>query len=412
MPNLTSCLIVLALLLPMTAYAGQYDTQTFSVDGRSWELTVPAGYRLELLAEMEKPRMLVFAPDGALIVGSLAANIYRVPPPYDKAVVHAKLRGGSNHGVAMRGGTLWVAQNGGVYKMPYRLKKFPHTLKDFTRVADLPARNGGHFTRTIKVGPDSKIYVSLGISGNCSDEYIGAGYGFEDRRGGILRLRESVRSKNTREAKANPNKDGAARWETYASGLRNPVGFGWHPASGVMYASNNGPDHLGYERPAEYFSRIEQGSFHGMPWFWFNGGEMERDRCIKSKPPRNDAVLPSVTFPARSAPMDVAFVPDGGTNKDWTHNAVVALHGSWATRPAGGFFGDRATRRPPRIDIVHFVNRRAVKTSPLVEGFQNAAGARLARPTGLAFGPDGALYFTSDGGVIEGLFRLSRKAEN
>jgi glucose/arabinose dehydrogenase len=72
----------------------------------------------------------------------------------------------------------------------------------------------------------------------------------------------------------------------YASGLRNPVGFDWDPQSGVMYAGNNGPDHQGFELPPEYFSRIETGSFHGMPWYQFNGQTIRRDSCIRRQAPK------------------------------------------------------------------------------------------------------------------------------
>lgn len=104
------------------------------------------------------------------------------------------------------------------------------TKKGVTLLAALPG--GGHSSRTVRVGPDGRIYLALSIAGNCDDQYLGADYTFEDRRGGVLVLNEQ---------------DGKTHWEAYASGLRNPVGFDWHPKTGALYASNNGPDHLGFE---------------------------------------------------------------------------------------------------------------------------------------------------------------------
>ena len=201
-----------------------------------------------------------------------------------------------------------------------------------------------------------------------------------------------------------------AHWEVFGSGLRNPVGFAWHPQTRVMYASNNGPDHLGYEQPPEYFSRIAAGSFHGMPWFQYDGKQLNRDGCATGKTPRPlaDVVAPVATFPARNAPMGVAFVPKGALHKALEFDAIVALRGSWATQPSGGSVGDPATRRPPKLVAVRFKNGEAVRVDDLVTGFQLADGDRWARPVGVAIGPDGALYFTSDGG-IDGLFRLSAK---
>ena len=104
--------------------------------------------------------------------------------------------------------------------------------------------------------------------------------------------------------------------------------------------------------------------------------------------------------------MGVAFVPGNALDERFKHNAIVAFKGSWGTDPTGGFVGDPATRRPPRLMMVRFENGKALETADIVSGFQAANGTRLARPVGVAIGPDGALYFTSDS-ATEGLFRLS-----
>ncbi len=103
--------------------------------------------------------------------------------------------------------------------------------------------------------------------------------------------------------------------------------------------------------------------------------------------------------------MGVAFVRSGALDKNLEHDAIVALHGSWGTRPSGGAFGAKSSRRPPKLVAVRFNTGRAQRVDDLVTGFQSANGDRWARPVGVAIGPDGALYFTSDGG-INGLFRL------
>ena len=384
---------ILCIVL-LTSYAQAQEQQTFSVGNLKWNLTIPSGYQLELLANVAKPRMITRANDGALLIGSLVERVYRLPPPHQEVEIFAKLRGGNTHGVALYDNTVLVAKSDALYQIPYVPRDTPYQIKDFKKIIALPAKTGGHSSRTVKVSPDNKIYISLGISGNCSDEYIGAGYSFEKRRGGIMQLQETA----------------PATLIPYASGLRNPVGFNWHPISKVMYASSHGPDHLGYSQPGEYFSRINPHSFHGMPWFWFDGKIMRPDTCIKTPPPRTDATLPEMTFAARNGPMDVVFVPTETATGDWENDAIVALHGSWATQPDGGFSGRRETRRPPWIARVHFENNQATKILPLIEGFQDEQGRRLARPIGLLFDKDGSLYFTSDGGEIEGLFRLRKKA--
>jgi glucose/arabinose dehydrogenase len=396
-PGAAACLacVLVLLLSGAAAPAREYRQQQLRLEGGVMQqVTLPSGYTLELLTtRLEGPRLLTFAANGDLFIGSKSGKVYRLAPPYTHPAVLITLND-YPHSVALRDGEILIAQTGGLYRAPYLPGQTTIPPETLTLLAALPG-GGGHSSRTVRIGPDRRVYVSLGISGNCSDQYLDASYPFEQRRGGVLVLRE----------------DGTSpRFEPYASGLRNPVGFDWQPETGILYASNNGPDHLGYEQPPEYFSRLDAGSFHGMPWFQYDGRRLQRDACVKSRPPRpeRDVVIPVATFPARNAPLAVAFVPPGALDSQFAGDAVVALHGSWGTRPSGGAFGNRTTRRPPGLVRVRFRDGVAQGVEDLVSGFQLANGERWARPVGIAFGSDGALYFTSDGGTTEGLFRLRR----
>jgi glucose/arabinose dehydrogenase len=382
--------------LPALALASSeplvYETQSLTLAGERRPVRLPKGYRLELLSdELDGPRLLTFAGNGDLFIGSKSGKIYRLTPPYITPQVLVNLSG-YPHSVAFRRDEILIARTDGLYRAPYRPGQAKIERGSVRLLVALPT--GGHNSRTVAVGPDGRVYLSLGIRGNCSDQYLGEPYAFEDRRGGILVLREQ---KNQ------------AHWETFGSGLRNPVGFAWHPKTRVLYASNNGPDHHGYDQPPEYFSRVEAGSFHGMPWFQFDGQKIRRDDCVSRPPPRPLAEVtpPVVTFPSRNAPMGVAFVPEGAMHKALEFDALVALRGSWGTQPSGSALGDLATRRPPKIVAVRFEDGRAKRVDDLLTGFQLADGERWARPVGVAVGPDGALYFTSDSG-INGLFRLRK----
>ena len=369
-----------------------YTDQTVMLDGSQRQVRIPQGYRLELLTrDLKGPRLLTFADNGDLFIGSKSGRVYRLPPPYTESQVLVTLDD-YPHSVAFRPGEILIARTSGLYHAPYTPGQSSLSAGAVKLLAALPGGQG-HNSRTVAVGPDGRVYAGIGISGNCSNEYLSDDYIFRNRRGGIVVLRE---------------KDGEATWETFASGLRNPVGFAWHPVTGDLYASNNGPDHLGYEQPPEYFSRLNAGSFHGMPWFQFDGRRLFRDRCIKRKPPRpmEEVTPPVVMFPSRSAPMGVTFVPGGGLTPALEGDAVVALRGSWGTLPSGGFDGSPATRRPPKLVIVRFDEGQAKRVDDLVTGFQLQDGKRWARLVGVAMGPDGALYFTSDSNV-QGLFRLS-----
>ncbi|MEW6220621.1 MAG: sugar dehydrogenase [Thermodesulfobacteriota bacterium] len=365
--------------------------QRLALDDDAVTVQRPQGYRLELLtSRLQEPRLMTFGPGGELFIGSKSGAVYRLPPPYTEPQVLMRLSG-YPHAVALRKDEILIARTGGLYRAPYQPGQTRVDPEAVRLLAPLPG-GGGHSSRTVAVGPDGRVYLGLGIQGNCSDQYLGEGYPSGERRGGILVLREE---------------GGEPRWETYGAGLRNPVGFAWQPETGVLFASNNGPDHWGFDQPPEYFSRIAPGSFHGMPWFQYDGRTLRRDDCILRPPPRPQAevTVPEAVFPARSAPMAVAFVPAGAPDRDLAGDAIVALHGSWATRPSGGFWGDPASRRHPKLVVVRFEDGEARRVDDLVTGFQQEDGSRWARPVGLAVAPDGAIYFTSDSGT-EGLFRL------
>ena len=382
---------LLNFLLFSSATALEYRHQLISVEGTSQRVIIPDGYRLELLtSSLDGPRMLTFADNGDLFIGSRSGEVYRLKPPYTRPEVLITLPD-YPHSVAVRRGEILIAQTSGLYRASYRPGQAKIPPDALSLLAALPG-GAGHDNRTVRVGPDGRVFVSLGISGNCSNQYLGVDYPFRNRRGGVLVLREQ---------------HGKVRFESFASGLRNPVGFDWHPKTGVMYASNNGPDHLGFVQPPEYFSRLDAGSFHGMPWFQYDGKQLQRDNCIKRPPPRplTDVTIPVASFPARNAPMAVTFVPENALDRRFEGDAIVALHGSRATRPTGRAYGDRATRRPPKLVRIRFTNGIAQAVEDLVSGFQLSGGKRWARPVGVAIGPDGALYFSSDGGT-NALFRL------
>ena len=369
----------------------EYRVASVRVMGADLPITVPSGYEIELLShDLRGPRLITFESGGDLFAGSRSGDIYRLEAPYRQASVLVALDG-YPHSVAFREGEMLIARTDGLYRAPWRPGQASLEARNIVLLAALPG-GSGHNSRTVRVGPHGRVHVSLGIRGNCSDEYLGVDYPLNLRRGGILMLVEG---------------EGPAHWSAFGSGLRNPVGFDWHPATGDMFASNNGPDHLGFELPPEYFSRIEAGSFHGMPWYQYDGTRFRRDTCIESDPPPAGPVPPAATFPARSAPMGVAFVGSGALDERFTGDAVVALHGSWATSPSGGYAGNPSTRRHPKLVVVRFDEGKPLRVDDLVTGFQLPDGRRWARPVGVAFGPDGALYFTSDQGV-NGLFRMRR----
>ena len=379
-------------LLADSKYSFHSEKQLFKYRNKQYELTVPDGYQFELMTDrLDGPRMLSFDAENNLLIASKSGAIYRLAPPYRQATILAELDN-YPHSITVFKNMIYVAQTDGVYKADYSPGNEKISSNKFIKIASLPD-TGGHNSRTLALGTDNLIYVSLGITANCSDEFLHSSYPFDLRRGGVYVF--------------DPAAD-ETKLKMFANGLRNPVGFDWHPVSQIMYSSNNGPDHLGFDLPPEYFSEVTAGSFHGMPWYQYDGDKIIRDGCIKSKPPYalSKVSKPVATFDARNAPMGVAFFPEDSQFSKFANNAVVALRGSWATRPSWNAKRAAASRRHPKLMLVVFNQQhRAIAVKEFITGFQLENGNRLARPVGVKTGPDGALYITSDYG-IEGLFRL------
>ncbi len=363
----------------------ELQNQVVQVNGYSAVLKVPKGMRLEFVTSMSGPRFISRGPDNEFIIGSLSSTLYRVPYPYNNKETLVSLDG-YFHSTVYRQGKLYAAETAAVWSAPYGGASSELNKSDFTKVVNLPSATGGHSSRTIIAGPDNKLYIGIGISGNCSDEYLDNSYPFDRRRGGVYLLNDNN------------------SLSPYASGLRNPIGLAFHPQSKILYATNAGPDNLGYDNPPEILAQLAQGSFHGMPWFQYYNGAFQSGECTQSEAPRsvNEAAPPAALFAPRSTPEGITFLSGGGAAGRYAGNAVVALHGSWATKPGSG----PESRRPPKLALVVFKNNIPIRVENMVTGFQRSDGSRFARPCGVAVGADGNIYFTSDKGDITGLFRL------
>ncbi|MDC0948306.1 PQQ-dependent sugar dehydrogenase [Gammaproteobacteria bacterium] len=358
---------------------------SLSANETDWA-TIPDGYALDYVIGLNRPRMIVESPEGDLLISSRADAIYRYSPERDEATVLARIEG-YPHGLAIRDDALYVATSTALLRSDWPVAAQP----SFEHVARIPGTDEGHSSRTLVLGPDNALYVAIGIQGNCSNEYVDASYPIELRRGGVLRLDES---------------QSPPVWTPWVSGLRNPVGIAFDD-QGRLLATNNGPDHWGYENPAEMLVRADQGDFFGMPWYQWIDGQLTRDPCIKGKSPRDQSEIGQAlaTFPARSAPMAIELAGRDRLDPLLDGRAVVALRGSWARRAGEG----AESRRSPAIVLVDLDNG---KVSPFIGGFQRDDGHRYARPVGLLLQRDGTLWFTSDDGEYEGLFRVTPHHES
>ena len=136
-----------------------YQEQVIVAGGERRVVRIPVGYRLELLTDkLDGPRMLTFAANGDLFIGSRSGQVYRLPPPYTTPTVPVTLSG-YPHSVAVRGADILIARTNGLYQAPYKPgqgRLAPETLKLLAALPD----SGGHSSRSVAVGTDGALYFT------------------------------------------------------------------------------------------------------------------------------------------------------------------------------------------------------------------------------------------------------------
>ena len=283
----------------------------------------------------------------------------------------------SPFGMALVGDTLYVANADAVVAVPYRSGQLRIEAMP-VRVAPLP---GGpinhHWTKSLLASPDgSRLYVGVGSNSNVGERGMAA----EADRATILEIAPAT---------------GDTR--VFASGLRNPVGLDWHPATGVLWAVVNERDELGSDLVPDYLTSVREGGFYGWPYSYWGQHVDER-----VQPPRPElvarAIVPDYALGSHVAPLGLAFY-DAALLPPLRGGAIVAEHGSWNRRPPSGYkvvfvpFADGLPSGPPR---------------DLLAGFLDADGNARGRPVGIAIAADGAVLVADD--VGNAVWRLAPDA--
>lgn len=347
--------------------------------GFASRLKLPGGYRASVWAQgLGNTRMLAVAPNGDVYVSRRSeADIIRLidrdrdgradGPP--QVIVNRP----GLHGLAIHDGVMYFMSAREVFRAPVRADGGLGPVE--TIIDDLPDA-GQHLNRTLAVGPDRMLYISAGSTCNACGE--------SSQENATL-LRASL--------------DGKSR-QVWASGLRNTIGFGWHPRTGELWGWDQGIDWLGNDLQREEVNRIERGARYGWPYVFEDGQLNPQDEPpggVSSKRWAAASRPPVLTHTAHSAGMQWAFHPGGGFGPDAAGDAFVALRGSWNRDPASGY----------ELARVRFDQRgRATGVETFVSGFMSADGrSHYGRPCGVAVMRDGSLLLTDDANGI--IYRIS-----
>ncbi|HMI01094.1 MAG TPA: sorbosone dehydrogenase family protein [Pedobacter sp.] len=297
------------------------------------------------------------------------------------AELQTNFLGGLNqpYGVLIIGDSFYVANTDGLWKYPYKTGDTKITASG-TKILELPAGGyNNHWTRNLIANADnSKIYISVGSGSNAGEN----GMENEIRRAAILTV----------------NPDGTGE-TIYASGLRNPVGMDWAPASDVLWTSVNERDGLGDDLVPDYITSVKKGGFYGWPYSYF--GKNEDPRLKGQKPDLvAEAIVPDVAVGAHTASLGLAFYKGTKFPEEYRSGAFIGQHGSWNRSALAGY----------KVAFVPFKNG---KPSGVPEDFltgfiaNEEKGEVYGRPVDVAIAPDGALLVADD--VSSTVWRVAAK---
>ena len=338
-------------------------------------LEVPEGFEVSVFAENAgNVRIMAQGEDGTVYVTRRDENDVQALVDSDGDGVSDDMRSVAENlpfvnGITIHEGMVYLATDTEVYRAPIEENGDFGPLE--VLIADLPDA-GQHPNRTLAVGPNEMLYITVGSTcNNCPDA--------NPENATILRA----------------NLDGSGR-EIFATGLRNTIGFGWHPETGVLYGMDHGSDHRGNDTPPEELNRIEQGNDYGWPFCYADRrvdnhasqtptGATGAEVCALTEPP-------VLTYQAHSAPIGWVFYTADQFPSEYQNDAFIAMRGSWNRDPATGY----------KVVRLRFENGEPVGYEDFLTGFLLDDGVtHFGRPAGLLVLQDGSLLLAEDtNGVI------------
>ncbi|MFD2571280.1 PQQ-dependent sugar dehydrogenase [Spirosoma soli] len=348
------------------------------------QLRVPAGFSIGKFADqMGKPRMLTVSGSGNVYVTNREAGTVTLlrdtngDGQSDQKQVVANIK--SVHGLTIHTNKMYLVAIREVYSADINADG---TLATPQRLIDNLPDAGQHPNRTIAFGPDGLMYITVGSTCNACAE---------------------PNAENATIVRANA--DGSGR-KIYASGLRNTIGFGWHPETKELYGFDHGIDWLGDEQQQEELNLIKEGAFYGWPYIYADGKYNPHPRPMGDSTYAqylSKTTLPSLLYEAHAAPLAMLFytpsnAATSGFPAEYQNDVFVTMRGSWNRTQPSGY----------KVARVHFEGGKPVRSDDFVTGFLvDNNQSQFGRPVGIATLPDGSLLFTDDNNGV--IYRVSYK---
>jgi glucose/arabinose dehydrogenase len=345
------------------------------------KIKLPDGFKIDLYAIVPDARDIAVGPQGVVtFVSTRKDKVYSVTDRNkDRVADEVKefapsLEKNIPHGVCFsKDGFLFIVEQN-------RVNVFP-AAEYFYEGADVAAfsvvkqgeliptdeESYNHTARICRIGPDNKLYISLGQPTNVfapekMDLYNKVGIG------GIIRM----------------DRDGKNR-ETYVTGVRNSGGMDFNPKDKTLWFNDNQVDGMGDDIPPGELNRITKaGENFGFPYY---GGGKVRTTEYKDKEVPKDVVFPQIEFVAHSADMGMIFYTGKMFPKKYQGGIISAQHGSWnRTTPSGARLQFTTLKEDGTAD----------KTEVFAEGWIGENGEYLGRPLDVAQLQDGSILVSDD----------------
>ncbi len=355
---------------------GNYnDTATIApTNERIKSLKLPNGFSIAKFAEIENPRMLTVAPDGTVYVSQRTPGTLTMlkdtngdgAADVQKVVAEKK----QLHGVYIDAGKMYFTTVKEVFVADI---KADGTLSEPRMIiSDLPDA-GQHPNRTIAV-KDGKLYITVGSTCNACDE------------------------SNAENATIITTDLNGQNRKIFASGLRNTIGFGWHPVSKKLFGMDHGIDMLGDNDQEEELNEIVEGKKYGWAYVYANAklnphNVVPKPLGLTNEDWAKQSVNPVLLYTPHSAPMQMTFYTGSQFPAEYKNDAFVAMRGSWNRVPPSGYEVVRI-----RFDK----SGNPTKIEPFLTGFLVKGGApdgkdaHFARVAGTAMMKDGSMLVTDD----------------
>ena len=335
-------------------------------------IKLPPGFHIDVLTDdVPGARGMTLSPQGTLFVGSRGeGKVYALAPPLAARPKPRVIASGLNMpvGVAFRDGALYVSSTSRIVRLDDIETRLDSPPKPVT-VSDKFPTETHHGWKFIAFGPDGYLYVPVGAPCNiCARD--------ESRYANIMKMKA----------------DGSDL-QVVAKGVRNTVGFAWHPVNHELWFTDNGRDWLGDDQPDDELNRLTQAGQHfGYPYC--HAGDIA-DPDFGKQRPCSAFVPPVAKLGAHVAALGMRFYTGTQFPAEYQQNNIfIAEHGSWNRSERSGY---RIVR------VVVDDNGRVLRQEVFAEGWLQG-GIPWGRPVDVQVAPDGSLLVSDD--MADAIYRI------